>query len=169
MPPPPPPPLLLIAAVTLTTTDFALDVPPAPLQARVNVLVAVSAPVLSLPDAALFPAQAPDAAQPVALVDDHVSIADWPDAIVIGLAVSVAVGADTCVTEIGAGHGLTGVIVGTFEVADVVVMVTSAASVAPTLSVTTRWTVIDPTAGAGTLASAWFALLMTAVPDVTVH
>ena len=61
--------------VTVTVTDCVI-VPPAPLQPRVKLLVLASAPVDWLPEVALAPLQAPDAVQPVALLEDQVKVAD---------------------------------------------------------------------------------------------
>ena len=70
--------------------------PPSPVQARVNVLLAaVSAPVLAEPAVARLPDQAPLAAHDVALVEDHVNELLPPLATLVGLAVKVTVGAGT--------------------------------------------------------------------------
>jgi len=78
-------------------------VPLAPLQVRVNVVVALSAPVLALPLIGLFPDQPPVAVQLVALVEDQLSIEAEPLLTVPGLALIFTVGgggADTLtVTE----------------------------------------------------------------------
>jgi len=88
----------------------------------------------------------------------------------VGLADRVSVGAPTCATVIGVGQAFTGVIVGTDDWAKVDVIVTSAVSLAPMLSVTVRRTwVVEPGAGAGTVVSAAVGLLITAVPAVTAH
>jgi len=55
--------------------------------------LAVSATVVSLPEVALVPDQAPEAAQDVAFVEDQVSIEDTPFATDGGLAASDTVGA----------------------------------------------------------------------------
>jgi hypothetical protein len=52
----------------------------------------VSAPVDWLPEVALLPDHAPEAAQEVALVDDQVSVEDAPLAIDVGFAASDTVG-----------------------------------------------------------------------------
>ena len=78
--------------VTATVAD-ALAVPPSPVQARVNMLVAVNAPLDWLPEIALLPVHAPEARQEAALVEDQVSVEDPPLAIDVGLAVSDTVGA----------------------------------------------------------------------------
>ncbi len=56
-------------------------------------LLLVSAPVDWLPAVALAPDQAPEAVHEVASVDDHVSVAALPLAIVVGLTLSDTVGA----------------------------------------------------------------------------
>ncbi|HKQ25235.1 MAG TPA: hypothetical protein VJT81_12405 [Burkholderiales bacterium] len=78
---------------TVTVTEL-FAVPPAPLQLRVKVLVAVSEPRVSLPDVALLPDQAPEAEHEVAFVDDHVSVDDPPLVTDVGFACSDTVGAD---------------------------------------------------------------------------
>jgi len=62
--------------VTVTVAELGAEVPPSPLHTRVNVLVALSAPVLALPDVALLPVHEPEAVQLVASVDDQVRVAD---------------------------------------------------------------------------------------------
>jgi hypothetical protein len=62
-------------------------------QLNVKVPVPVSAPVDSLPLVALAPDHAPEAVQPVALVDDQVSVELAPLAMACGLAAIVRVGA----------------------------------------------------------------------------
>ena len=51
----------------MTVTDC-----PAPPQVKINVLVAVKGPTVSLPAVALVPDQASEAVHELALVDDHV-------------------------------------------------------------------------------------------------
>ena len=82
----------------MTVTECARDVPLGPSHVRVNVLFDVSALVLSLPDVALAPVQALNAAQPVAFVDDQVSVADCPDMTDVVLTDKVAVGTGAIVT-----------------------------------------------------------------------
>jgi hypothetical protein len=68
--------------------------PPAPVQVKVNVLLAaVSAPVLADPAVARLPDQAPEAVHDVALVDDQVRVELAPLVTLIGLADKVTVGA----------------------------------------------------------------------------
>ena len=81
-----------LGGVTDTVAD-ALPVPPGPVQERVNVLVIVNAPLDWLPEIALLPDHAPEAAQELALVDDQVSVEDTPLRTDVGFAESVTVGA----------------------------------------------------------------------------
>jgi hypothetical protein len=67
-------------------------VPPLPVHVSLNIVVAESAPVDWLPLSALAPLHPPDAVQPFACPDVHVSMDEPPDAIVRGLAVNVTVG-----------------------------------------------------------------------------
>ena len=78
-------------AETLTVTDW-LALPPGPLQASVNVVVPLSAPVLVLPLVGSLPDQPPEAVQLLALVEDQFSIADPPRLTVVGLALRLTVG-----------------------------------------------------------------------------
>ncbi|HEY0341241.1 MAG TPA: hypothetical protein VGC34_10575 [Steroidobacteraceae bacterium] len=83
---------------TVTITD-CVAVPPGPVQASVNVLLLVRAPVETLlPEVACVPDQAPLAVQLVAFVDDHVRALAAPVATVVGLALIETVGAETTVT-----------------------------------------------------------------------
>ena len=75
------------------TVALALREPPAPVHCRVNVLLAVSGPTDCDPDRDLLPAQAPEAVHEAALADDHVSVELPFMPTVVGLAVSVTVGA----------------------------------------------------------------------------
>ena len=77
--------------LTVTVAD-ALAVPPDPVQARLNVLVLVSAPVDWLPEVALLPDQAPEAVQEVAFVEDQVRVDDPPLVTDVGFAASDTVG-----------------------------------------------------------------------------
>lgn len=89
---------LPVPVVTETTTLCVAE-PPAPVQMSVYLVVAVSAAVVCVPLVASEPLQPPEAVQPVALVEDHVSAEVPPLATVVGLAVSVTVGAgDVTVT-----------------------------------------------------------------------
>jgi hypothetical protein len=74
------------------TVAVAEPEPPAPLQARAKVEFAVNGPTLCDPLVALAPDHAPDAAQEVASVADHVSVDVPPAAIDAGLAVKVVTG-----------------------------------------------------------------------------
>ena len=80
------------------TVTLCIAVPPAPVQLKVNVLVAASAPVDSLPSVALVPDQAPEAVQEAALVDDHVSVVALPFTTLVGLAPKLRVGSGRTVT-----------------------------------------------------------------------
>ena len=86
----------------MTVTDCA-DVPPGPVHASPNVEVTVRAPVETFdPEVALAPDQVPDAVQVDALLDDHVSLDDEPEATVGGEALIVMIGrgaAETGPTE----------------------------------------------------------------------
>lgn len=85
-------------AVTLTTT-FLVTVPPLPVQASVNVLLAVSAPVETLvPEVGLPPDQAPEAVHELALVADQLRFDAPPLATDTGLALNDSVGAGAAAT-----------------------------------------------------------------------
>src|SRR5258706_9850360 len=77
--------------VTVTVAE-ALPVPPAPVQASVNVPVLVRAPLDWLPEVVLVPVHAPEATQEVALAEDQVRVEDAPLVTDVGLAVSDTVG-----------------------------------------------------------------------------
>jgi hypothetical protein len=79
-------------AETVTVADCAAE-PPAPVQVRVNFVVAVSVGVVCEPAVASAPLQPPEAVQEVALVDDHVSADVAPLLTVAGFAVRVTAGA----------------------------------------------------------------------------
>lgn len=79
-------------AETVTVVDCDAE-PPAPVQARVNFVVAVSAGVVCEPAVASEPLQPPEAVQAVALVDDQVNDDVPPLLTVAGFAVRVTVGA----------------------------------------------------------------------------
>jgi hypothetical protein len=83
---------------TTVTVAVCTVEPPAPVQFNEYVDVAVNAPVLSVPDVALFPDQLPDATQLVAFVAFQVNVEVPPDATLPGAAVSVSDGADVTVT-----------------------------------------------------------------------
>src|SRR5215467_9808131 len=88
-------PLKLAPPVVLTPTVVlwvAGVVPLAPLQVRVNVVVALSAPVLQLP---LLPDHPPEAVQLVALLADQLTIEAEPLLTAVGLADRVSVGVTT--------------------------------------------------------------------------
>jgi hypothetical protein len=77
--------------VTATVADCWV-VPPAPVQDRVKVALAVSAPVDCEPLRAMPPDQAPEAVQLVAEVEDHVSVALPPLAMAVGPTLKLTVG-----------------------------------------------------------------------------
>jgi len=79
-------------AETVTVADWAAE-PPAPVQVRVNFVVAVSAGVVCVLAVASEPLQPPEAVQAVALADDQVSAEVAPLLTVAGFAVSVTAGA----------------------------------------------------------------------------
>lgn len=83
--------------VTETVADW-VALPPLPVQLRVYVAFAVSAPVDCDPVTDLVPDQDPEAVQAVALLADQVSVELLPLATVLGLAARVMVGTG-CVTE----------------------------------------------------------------------
>jgi hypothetical protein len=85
------------AAETVTVADCDAE-PPAPVQVRVNFVVAVSAGVVCEPAVASEPLQPPEAVQAVALVDDQVNADVAPLFTVVGFAVKVTAGAGV-VTE----------------------------------------------------------------------
>ena len=88
---------------TVTVVDL-LTLPPAPVQVRVKLPLAVSAPVDWLPDVALVPDQPFEAVQVVALVEDQVRVEDAPLATEVGFAASYRVGAGNGEGE-GEGEG----------------------------------------------------------------
>jgi len=67
-------------------------VPLAPLQVKVNVVVALSGPVLALPLVGSLPDHPPEAVQPLALLDDQLSVEAEPLPTVPGLALMLTVG-----------------------------------------------------------------------------
>jgi len=78
--------------VTVTVADWVAD-PPAPVHVSPYSLVLPSAPVDQVPLGATGPLQAPEAVHAVAPVEDQVSEELAPLATVVGVAVSVTVGA----------------------------------------------------------------------------
>jgi len=76
-------------------------VPLAPLQVRVNVVVALSAPVLALPLVGSLPDHPPEAVQLVAFVDDQLNVEADPLLTVPGVAVRLTVGLAGAVTAAG--------------------------------------------------------------------
>jgi hypothetical protein len=79
-------------ALTVTVADCAA-LPPAPVQLKVKVEVALRAPVDCEPLIALAPDHAPDAVQEVALVADQFKVELLPLLIALGPALRVTVGA----------------------------------------------------------------------------
>jgi hypothetical protein len=76
--------------VTVTVTALLL-VPPPPVQAKLNVLVVVSAVLTKLPEGALVPLHAPLALQLVAFVDDQLSVVMPPLLRLVAEALNVTV------------------------------------------------------------------------------
>jgi hypothetical protein len=74
-------------------------VPPAPVQVRVNLVVAVKPEVLCVPLIDSLPVHPPEAVQAVASVEDQVKVDVPPFFTVLGLAVNVTAGAGV-VTDI---------------------------------------------------------------------
>jgi hypothetical protein len=83
--------------LTVTVAEAGADVPPVPLQVSVYVVVAVGE-TPSVPLVASAPVQPPEAVHEVAFVLDQVSVELAPEAIVVGFAVKVTVGAAIPVT-----------------------------------------------------------------------
>ena len=81
-----------VAAVTVTVADCDAE-PPAPVQVRVNFVVAVRVGVDCEPAVGSEPTQPPEAVQAVALVDDQVKADAAPLCTVVGFAVKVTAGA----------------------------------------------------------------------------
>jgi hypothetical protein len=86
------------AAEAIVTVVAWLAVPPAPVQASMNSVVAESVPVLSVPLVASAPPQPPDAMHVVASTELQVSVAEPPGATVVGSAVRVTVGTGVATT-----------------------------------------------------------------------
>jgi hypothetical protein len=78
-------------------------VPPVPVQVSVYAVLVVNAPVFTVPLADFVPLQPPEAVQDVALVELQVKVDDPPLAMVDGLAIRVAVGAEAMVTVAAVG------------------------------------------------------------------
>ena len=86
---------LTVGAAPLTeTVADCVALPPEPLQVNVYVALAVIAPEDCMPLSGLLPDQAPEAAQAVTLVEDHVSVVVLPELTVLGAALSVIDGGD---------------------------------------------------------------------------
>lgn len=69
--------------LTVTFTD-CVAAPPLPLHVNANDALTVSGPVLAVPDTGLTPLQLPDAVQPLALLELHVSVAAAPELTLAG-------------------------------------------------------------------------------------
>ena len=80
------------AADTVTVADCDA-VPPAPVQLKMNFVVALSARVACEPSVAWAPLHPPEALHEVALVDDHVKVEVAPLCTVLGFAAKVTAGA----------------------------------------------------------------------------
>ncbi len=78
--------------VTVTVADCAA-LPPAPVQVRVYVVFALSAPVECVPLVGWLPDQPPDAVQEVAFVVDQLKVELLPLTTELGLAARLTVGA----------------------------------------------------------------------------
>ena len=87
------------AGVTSTVT-LACACPPGPEQLNVNVLAAVSTPVLSLPVSVMLPDQLPDAVQAAVWVEDHVRVALVPVTIELAEELNDIVGAGLTVAGV---------------------------------------------------------------------
>ena len=79
------------AAVTVTVTDWLAE-PPAPVQVKVYVVVAVRLFRVCVPLVATAPLQPLDAVQAVALVEDQASVVEPPEITEVGLAEKETVG-----------------------------------------------------------------------------
>jgi hypothetical protein len=87
-------PLIAFAAAPTVTVALATDdVPPAPVQDSVYVVVLVG-DTARVPLVALVPVQPPAAVHDVALLDDQVTVAIWPEAMLVGLAENATVGGE---------------------------------------------------------------------------
>jgi hypothetical protein len=82
-------------APTFTVTLCIALEPPVPEHWIENVVEARRLLIVSLPDVALFPLQPPEAVQPVAFVEDHVSCVLPPELTDIGFALNEPVGVGT--------------------------------------------------------------------------
>jgi hypothetical protein len=86
-------------AEIVTMADWEAE-PPAPVHARVKLVVVVSAGVLWEPFIGSLPAQPPEAVQDVALVAVHASIEVAPLFTVLGLAARVTAGAGVVIETV---------------------------------------------------------------------
>jgi hypothetical protein len=81
-----------VVAETVTVADCDAE-PPAPVQVRVNIVVAARAEVVCEPPVGSDPLQPPDAMHDVAPVDDQVNVDIAPLCAVLGLAERLTAGA----------------------------------------------------------------------------
>jgi hypothetical protein len=86
-------------SLTMTVTLAGWLVPSLPAHVRVNVVSSASGPVLRLPLGANVPLHPPEAAQEVALEDDHVSVVEPPASTAVLDALSAADGRRACGAE----------------------------------------------------------------------
>lgn len=75
-----------------------MALPPVPVHVSVKLVVAATVPVEAVPLVGLVPLHPPDAVQVVVLVELQVRVEEPPLGMLVGLAVSVTVGAGTTVT-----------------------------------------------------------------------
>ena len=83
--------------LTVTVAD-RLVAPPVPVQVNVNVELALSGPLACVPEVALLPDHAPLAVHAVALLLDHESVEEPPEATLVGEALKITVGTGLTVT-----------------------------------------------------------------------
>ena len=80
------------APATIVTVALCVAVPPAPVHASVNVVLAVMLVIACEPDVAFVPVHPPLAVQEVALVELHDNVAEPPEVTDVWLAERVRVG-----------------------------------------------------------------------------
>lgn len=66
--------MVTVGVGAMVTVVESERLPPGPVQFRVNVLLLLIGPTLSLPDIAFDPLHAPEAVQELALVEDQLSV-----------------------------------------------------------------------------------------------
>ena len=81
------------APATIVTVALCVAVPPAPVHASVNVVLAVMLVIACEPDVAFVPVHPPLAVQEVALVEDQARVVEPPLVTDVGKAEKVTVGA----------------------------------------------------------------------------